>query len=80
MRPRKPNSTEDAGDKAPVLPPVLAGIRACKSDRPTFPRNAVYCGDRVSQSPMATLGLPLRGQHTLDRRTGRRRGSVVFPV
>jgi hypothetical protein len=59
------------------LPPVLAGIRARKTDCATFLRDAQWS----STQPAAFMGgacLPLRGQHTLALRRGRKR--AVFPV
>lgn len=50
---------------AKSLPPILAGIRACKSDRATFPCE-LHSG--VETQPAWTgpcACLPLRGQHTL---------------
>jgi len=46
-----------------MLPPVLAGIRAGKPERPTFPYKK-YSGLRDALSAELTLVLPLRGQHT----------------
>jgi hypothetical protein len=50
-----------------AFPPVLAGIRAGKTDRPAFPCTK-HSGDGGRPVVIDDACLPLRGQHTLTRR------------